>query len=175
MTTLNKTVATKANNDKAAVNKTVAKVEQANENVAKVANLTVHATKATSKIESTKLFDSVGISILNGVLKVRFCNNASKRVKTLVYHNHTHCAFIEMGKAVSKLEATKLLQENIESIVEAANNFAAQQYAADNNNVQASKVISLADAQKCVENELAKLTHNIAVVNTAKIEEKASA
>ena len=55
-----------------------------------------------------KLFTVAGISNLNGSYKVRFANDMM-RIKVLAKSGHTDIRLADLEKAVSKLEAAKML------------------------------------------------------------------
>lgn len=55
-----------------------------------------------------KLFKVAGISKLNGEYKVRFANDLM-RIKVLAKHDHEDIRLAELDKAVSKLEAAKII------------------------------------------------------------------
>ena len=55
-----------------------------------------------------KLFTVAGISNLNGSYKVRFAND-TMRTKVLMTSGHTDIRLADLEKAVSKLEAAKML------------------------------------------------------------------
>jgi len=55
-----------------------------------------------------KLFSVAGISNLNGSYKVRFANDMM-RIKVLAKSGHTDIRLADLDKAVSKLEAAKML------------------------------------------------------------------
>jgi anion-transporting ArsA/GET3 family ATPase len=57
-----------------------------------------------------KLFNTVGISTLNGETKVRFANDAS-RVKVLQKNGHTDILLITLSEALTKMEAVLALSE----------------------------------------------------------------
>jgi len=56
-----------------------------------------------------KLFKVAGISKLNGSYKVRFANDIM-RIKVLAKSGHEDIRLAELDKAVSKLEAARLVQ-----------------------------------------------------------------
>lgn len=55
-----------------------------------------------------KLFNTIGVSTLNGETKVRFANDAS-RVKVLQKNGHTDILLITLSEALTKLEAVRAI------------------------------------------------------------------
>ena len=51
-------------------------------------------------------FTVVGTSVLNGVLKIRFANGLSKRIRVLARNGHSNIALVECD-AMFKLDAAK--------------------------------------------------------------------
>jgi hypothetical protein len=58
---------------------------------------------------TTKLFNVVGVSKLNGEYKVRFATDIM-RIKVLAKHGHEDIRLAELDTAVSKYEAVKQIQ-----------------------------------------------------------------
>jgi hypothetical protein len=51
-------------------------------------------------------FTVVGTSVLNGVLKIRFANGLSKRIRVLARNGHSNIALVECD-AMFKIDAAK--------------------------------------------------------------------
>lgn len=58
---------------------------------------------------TTKLFNVVGVSKLNGEYKVRFANDIM-RIKVLAKHGHEDIRLADLGKSVTKYEAVQTIQ-----------------------------------------------------------------
>jgi hypothetical protein len=57
-----------------------------------------------------KLFNTVGVSTLCGVVKVRFANGMAKRESVLKKKTHTAIRLVEIGSLMTKREATEWLK-----------------------------------------------------------------
>jgi hypothetical protein len=60
---------------------------------------------------TTKTYTVAGTSNLNGVTKVRFANDLSSRVSTLVKNGHEDIRMIELPRAMTKTEACRYIYE----------------------------------------------------------------
>jgi recombinational DNA repair protein RecR len=65
-------------------------------------------TEEVFKMATDKLFTVAGISKLNGEYKVRFANDIM-RIKVLAKHGHEDIRLADLEKAVSKLEAARII------------------------------------------------------------------
>jgi hypothetical protein len=68
-----------------------------------------HTEKGNFKMATDKLFTVVGTSKLDGETKVRFAND-TMRTKVLQKHGHTDIVLVELGSAMTKLEAVLTIQ-----------------------------------------------------------------
>ena len=60
---------------------------------------------------TTKTYTVAGTSNLNGVTKVRFANDMSSRVSTLVKNGHEDIRMITLPRAMTKTEACRYIYE----------------------------------------------------------------
>lgn len=65
-------------------------------------------TEEVFKMATDKLFTVAGISKLNGEYKVRFANDIM-RIKVLAKHGHEDIRLADLEKAVTKLEAARMI------------------------------------------------------------------
>jgi uncharacterized protein YwgA len=65
-------------------------------------------TEEVFKMATDKLFTVAGISKLNGDYKVRFANDIM-RIKVLAKHGHEDIRLADLEKAVTKLEAARMI------------------------------------------------------------------
>lgn len=66
-----------------------------------------------------KLFKVVGLSVLNGVTKLRFANDKAGREKVLHHNEHTNVRLVEIGEALNKKAAVEWLKGHDEFAGEA--------------------------------------------------------
>jgi len=63
---------------------------------------------------TTKTYTVAGTSNLNGVTKVRFANDMSARVSTLVNKGHEDIRLVELPYAMTKTEACRFVYDNLD-------------------------------------------------------------
>ena len=66
-----------------------------------------------TKSKDTKTYKTAGVSILNGVMKVRFANALEKRIKVLKANDHTDIRLVEV-EAGTKVEVARQLLTHVE-------------------------------------------------------------
>lgn len=72
--------------------------------------------------KSEKTFKYVGVSLLDGKVKVRFTNDTATRIKVMQRGGHTNIEFTELPRAMTKaeIEGEGFLQKALDSYKAAA-------------------------------------------------------